>query len=706
MKKTPAILNVLLTITSSKRKEMNLSRREFLQQAAVVGFGLATAKGAAHLQPIQAIENRTYYPQGVASGDPTANGVIVWTRRPVILGSTATKLTVQISTDPAFKKIVSGGATGISAAADWTCRFLATDLKPNEEYWYRFIDEYGNASRVGRTITAPKENSDTPVRFTFVSCQSPNEGALNAYRRMIFDDMARPKHEQLGFVLHLGDFIYEVTWYAEDNPEGNRGRTIKNLYKFPNGRKVGKYHIPVSLEDYRTLYRAYLEDPDLQDARARWPFVCVWDNHEFAWAGYQSQYVTGDGAVDQSAQNQKIIANQAWWEFIPANVKKPGDPSIDQFHAPAVVDTPIEHFDEDGLGDEPNNLIAIHSLAIQRVLRWGKNVDLLLTDNWSFRSPDNVDGSDFTVKGYPRVYPQIPFEVMDYGRHYNGGNPPDTIRFNGKDFPNPAKDVHAQTFLGSEQRTWFLNQLGASKARWKIWGHSFGTIQLRSDYHNLPEALGAGWPKDVGYALMDNRFVRDKEEIFDFIKSQNITGFAIVSGDRHAFYAGLASKSLPPKVYEPLGVEFITGSISQQTLLEITEVTMKKDHPLRALHVIDRPDGKVIPSMNVTALHGVQSALTLKETNDIALARAARNPEVAPHLSFLDMGGHGYGLVTATSDQLAVEFVGIPRPLVRSERADGGPVVYRVVHRTRLWKAGETPVLKQEILEGDPRYCV
>jgi alkaline phosphatase D len=165
---------------------MNLSRREFLLQAALLGFGLATAKGASNHRSLQVIEKRDVYPQGVASGDPTADSVIVWTRRPVISGSTASRLTVQLATDSDFKKVVAGGTTKISAEADWTCRFLATGLKPNQVYWYRFVDEHGFASRVGRTITAPSDNSDTPVRFTFVSCQSPTESALNAYRRMIF----------------------------------------------------------------------------------------------------------------------------------------------------------------------------------------------------------------------------------------------------------------------------------------------------------------------------------------------------------------------------------------------------------------------------------------------------------------------------------------------------------------------------------------
>jgi alkaline phosphatase D len=565
------------------------------------------------------------------------------------------------------------------------------------------VDEHGFASRVGRTITAPSKDSDAPVRFTFVSCQCPNEGALNAYRKMIFEDEAKAKDQRLNFVLHLGDFIYEVTWYAEDNPQGNRGRRIRDLYKFPQGRKVSNFYLPVTLEDYRTLYRAYLEDPDLQDARARWPFVCVWDNHEFAWAGYQSQYVAG-GGYNAPAQNQKVFANQAWWEFIPAMVQQPNNPKLEEFKAPAVIDTPMETFNEDGLSEEPNNLLAINSLKIQRVLRWGKNVDLLLTDNWSFRSPD-MSTDDLYIKGFPRVSPQIPFEIMNYGRHYNNDNPPNTISLNGKEIPNPTKDVHAQTFLGKEQKRWFLEQLGASTARWKIWGHTFGTMEVRCDYQNLTGEL-SGWPKDVGYAVMDNRFLRDKDEIFDFISEKEITGFCVVGGDRHAFLAGLASKSLPPKKYEPVGVEFITGSISQQTLFEVLEVTMPKDHPRRVLQLIDEKDGKTIPSVNVTALHGVLSTLKLKETGDIKQALAARNPAVAPHLSLLDFGGHGYGLVTATKDQLSTEFVCIPRPLERSEGPDGGPLNYRVVHRTRLWKAGETPKLEQEILEGDVRYCI
>src|SRR5438094_26755 len=73
-------------------------------------------------------------------------------------------------------------------------------------------------SRVGRTITAPRVTDKRPVRFAFVSCNSVNEGAQNAYRRMIWEDEHAPADRKLGFVLHLGDFIYELVEYPEEVP--------------------------------------------------------------------------------------------------------------------------------------------------------------------------------------------------------------------------------------------------------------------------------------------------------------------------------------------------------------------------------------------------------------------------------------------------------------------------------------------------------
>ena len=103
------------------------------------------------------------------------------------------------------------------------------------------------------------------------------------------------------------------------------------------------FHLPTTLADYRTVYRAYLTDPDLQDARARWPFVPVWDNHEFSWQGWQSMQAFG-GEV-RPAQQLKVIANQTWFEFQPARVVQPGGMALDRFRAPKVANAPITQFD-------------------------------------------------------------------------------------------------------------------------------------------------------------------------------------------------------------------------------------------------------------------------------------------------------------------------------------------------------------------------
>jgi alkaline phosphatase D len=99
-------------------------------------------------------------------------------------------------------------------------------------------------------------------------------------------------------------------------------------------------------------------------------------------------------------------------------------------------------------------------------------------------------------------------------------------------------------------------------------------------------------------------------------------------------------------------------------------------------------------------LHGVRSCLEYVKTGDYERALKLSNREMSPHLQFLDLGGHGYAAVSAADHALEVEFVCIPRPLERSTTQDGGPLAYRVVHRAKLWKGGETPQLERVSVEG------
>nr|MBP8274284.1 PhoD-like phosphatase N-terminal domain-containing protein [Acidobacteriota bacterium] len=214
---------------------MKLNRREFVQAAAAMGAALAWG-GSARASTADWRERRDLYPEGVASGDPDSSSVILWTRRPFESGSRRL-LTVEVAEDDAFQRVVAKTTAPVSAESDWTTRVLVGRLKPARVYWYRFTDTEGNGSRIGRTITAPLASDTRPVNFAFVSCQDVNEGKLNGYRRMIFEDERAKSDAQLGFVLHLGDFIYEVVQYP-DEVKTRYDRTIYDVGRIPDGGKA------------------------------------------------------------------------------------------------------------------------------------------------------------------------------------------------------------------------------------------------------------------------------------------------------------------------------------------------------------------------------------------------------------------------------------------------------------------------------------
>jgi len=689
--------------------EMTLSRRDFLQTAAAMGAALAWGGSARATRTVWR-ERRDLYPEGVASGDPAADSVILWTRRPFERGESA-RLTLELAEDAAFRRVVASAPATVSAASDWTCRVLVGGLRPARVYWYRFTDADGNGSRIGRTVTAPADHDARPVNFAFVSCQNINEGFQQAWRRMIWEDERRPRAEQLGFVLHLGDFIYEVVQYREDI-QTRYDRTIVDIGRVPDSVKAGNFHVPQNVAGYRAIYRAYLHDPDIQDARARWPFVAMWDNHEFSWQGWQS--VMKAPPLERPAQTVKVAAMQAWFEYQPARIAKPSGPDLDRFDPPAVADTPITIFDDNGLGQEPNNLTAIGSLTGYRALRYGPHLDLIITDQHSFRMQNPGDRPEADTLGtpaHPYCFPEEVAEILDAGRAYNNGHPPDEIVIGETRIANYRKQGAPHTILGATQKAWFLDRLRASRATWKIWGNSLGALDWRGDPQNLPEGLAAArWP-GAGYSNISlgdyGAAYTERGEIYDLVRREGITGFAIVSGDRHSFWAGYAAKALPPKPFEPVGLAFITGSISSPGLVESFEHRFPRDHPLRPLFMADRPgSARPHPAINMQLLHGVRSCLEYARSGDLERARALSNPDLAPHLRFVDMGGHGFATVRLSAGEMRTEFVCIPRPSAQEPRLDGGPLRYRVAHRAPLWRAGERPRLEQRVIEGDPGLAI
>ena len=439
--------------------------------------------------------------------------------------------------------------------------------------------------------------------------------------------------------------------------------------------------------------------------------MCTWDNHEFSWQGWQS--ILKNPKFEQPGQTIKVAANQAWFEYIPARVKAPSG-TFDDFGSVPVKNVKIEKFDDSGLGLEPNNIAAINSLIVYRTLRYGRHLDLLLTDERSFRGPNPFEESatdklaDWADYG---MFPDDVLQVLDGGRAFNGGNPPAELEFNGAKVPNPAKDNPPQTILGGKQKAWFKDQLKRSTATWKIWGSSQSTLEQRADPENLPAGLTKQkWPAgrfgnvaggDFGSAWVE------RAEIYDLVRDAKITGFASVAGDLHSFWAGYASAQLPPGKFEPIGLSFTGGSMTSVGGAEANEYVIKKDDKYRPLYLADRPGApKPECTHNMMLRHGVRSCFEYAKSFDRAKALALSNPDVAPHLKFVDIGGHGYATVRLTGDEMRTEFVCIPRPIDRAGTADGGPIRYRIVHSAKLWKPGEAPKLEQQVIEGEPGLSI
>ncbi|WP_118831397.1 alkaline phosphatase D family protein [Salinibacter ruber] len=294
---------------------MPSSRRAFLK-TFLSGTGCFAAAAAFPFAPSEPARPNgdadVHFPQGVASGDPTPDSILLWTR--VQRADAPTEhplpLVVQVSRRHDFSTVLAERALTVTAASDHTARVFVHDLPSDSVLFYRFLAGDGAAaSRRGRTRTAPSPDADRPVRFAYASCQAYEAGYYGVYRTLISEDKEAPPEEKLDFVLHLGDFIYEGLGYGD----------ARSVPPFPSGGQHGEGtpHAKTA-NDYRHLYRTYLSDPHLQAARARWPFLHVWDDHEFTNDAWQSAATYDSGA--DSAQSRKVAANRAWFEYIPARL--------------------------------------------------------------------------------------------------------------------------------------------------------------------------------------------------------------------------------------------------------------------------------------------------------------------------------------------------------------------------------------------------
>jgi len=271
------------------------SRRDFLRQGTAAL--LLTAMPARLLHAATALRFSTDpFLLGVASGCPTPDGMVLWTR---LLTSHAEPsrdiehavipVELEIASDARMRKVVQRSTH--HAAPEWAHSIHAeiTGLKPGRDYWYRFTAG-GMQSRIGRTRTAPARNAKlSNLRIAVACCQKYENGYFVAYRHMVDDNV--------DLVVHVGDYIYEY--------ESGGGRDAVR------GDGSGETR---TLDNFRARYALYKSDANLQAAHAMCPWLVTWDDHEVAndYAGNESYEQSGEEFLTRRA-----AAYRAYYEHMP-----------------------------------------------------------------------------------------------------------------------------------------------------------------------------------------------------------------------------------------------------------------------------------------------------------------------------------------------------------------------------------------------------
>jgi alkaline phosphatase D len=290
----------------------SLDRRTFLRLTGLSAGAVLAWPATGFVRPARAEPLDPPFVHGVASGDPLPDRVLLWTRATPEPDATpgsgrGRDVTVRwlVATDPELRDVVRRGTVRTGADRDHTVKADVDGLEPSTTYYYAF-ELGGQRSVVGRTRTAPAAGSTPPdLRFALVSCSNFEGGYFAGYRGIA-------ERDDLDFVLHVGDYIYEyrVGYYGA-------------------GPDIGREHRPdtdtVTLDEYRQRYACYREDPDLRAIHAAHPFVLMWDDHEVADDNWKGGAFNHDEETQGPFEERFAAATRAYFEWLPIR-ENPDDP--------------------------------------------------------------------------------------------------------------------------------------------------------------------------------------------------------------------------------------------------------------------------------------------------------------------------------------------------------------------------------------------
>lgn len=245
---------------------------------------------------------------GVASGDPLADAVILWTRvTPPATDEESEPQSIavewRVARDPDMVEIVAGGNETTDDSRDFTVKIDVIGLEPGTTYYFDF-GVRGLRSVVGRTRTLPGQDASR-ARIAVTSCANYPAGYFNVYRIIA-------ERSDVDLVVHVGDYLYEY-----QNGALGDGTAI--------GRVPSPNHEAVSLEDYRARHAQYKADPDLQELHRQHPFVAVWDDHEIADNAFRAGADNHQPDAEGDWEARKESATRAYFEWMPIRAFSTGD---------------------------------------------------------------------------------------------------------------------------------------------------------------------------------------------------------------------------------------------------------------------------------------------------------------------------------------------------------------------------------------------
>lgn len=260
-------------------------------------FTLAGASAALAATPLAARSFGTGFTHNVASGEPSATSVLLWTR---FVAESETQLVWQVSASEDFTRPVAEGSIAASPERDWCAKGIATGLAPDRWYFFRFIAPDGTTSPVGRTRTLP-QGPTAKFRLAVFSCANYGFGWFNAYAHAA-------EANDCDLSVHLGDYIYEYA--AGTYPDRNQATA---------GRVLEPANEIVTLTDYRLRYATYRADPDLQRLHQVLPMIAVWDDHESANDSWQDGAQNHQSDTEGDWATRKAIAKRVYREWMPVS---------------------------------------------------------------------------------------------------------------------------------------------------------------------------------------------------------------------------------------------------------------------------------------------------------------------------------------------------------------------------------------------------